>query len=91
MKVAKENKRIADTPSPMAVFRNFGDSTLNFELRCYVADYLKTGTLGVTHDLCMSIDQEFKKANINMAFPQQEIWINNGDRPFDINSVGSGS
>ena len=89
LKIAQENKRIADTPAPMAVFRSFGDSTLNFELRCYVADYLKTGTLGVTHDLCMSIDQEFKKANINMAFPQQEIWINNGDRPFDVNSVGS--
>ncbi|UCC30072.1 MAG: mechanosensitive ion channel [Phycisphaerales bacterium] len=72
-KVAKENDLVLAEPKPKVLFLEFGDSSLNFELRVYVSsvDYL----LKVRHQLHKAIDQEFRRAGIEIAFPQRDLHV----------------
>jgi potassium efflux system protein len=58
---------------PSVVFVNFGPSSLDFELRGQIADSSKRGT--VASDLRFAIDAAFRKAGIEMPFPQQDVWV----------------
>jgi potassium-dependent mechanosensitive channel len=73
--------RILRHPAPQVLFRNFGDSALEFELRCFV------GTLGdtlwVPSDLRFAIDKAFREKGIEMPFPQREVRIKDLDRLID--------
>lgn len=62
-----------DEPKTRVLFMVFGDSSLNFELRVFVSsvDYL----LKVRHQLHMAIDQEFRKAGVEIAFPQRDLHV----------------
>jgi potassium efflux system protein len=72
-KIAHENRLVLEQPKPKALFVEFGESSLNFELRVFVSsvDYL----LKVRHQLHKSIDQEFRAAGIEIAFPQRDIHV----------------
>ncbi|GAB3676060.1 mechanosensitive ion channel family protein [Salinisphaera aquimarina] len=63
---------VAGVPRPMALFRNFGDSTLDFELRCFVRDV--TRRYIVISDLNFAIDAAFRDNDITIAFPQMDVW-----------------
>ncbi|MCA9245437.1 MAG: mechanosensitive ion channel, partial [Phycisphaerales bacterium] len=71
--VAKANPRVLEEPPPTVVFRAFGESSLDFELRVFLAarDYW----VDATDQLHTGIDQAFRKANIEIAFPQRDIHI----------------
>ena len=60
-------------PIPLVLFRNFGDSALEFELLAWIADPAQRYT--IESDLRFSIVEIFKEANITIAFPQRDIWI----------------
>ena len=72
-RVAKENDLVLAEPKPKVLFLEFGDSSLNFELRVYVSsvDYL----LKVRHQLHKAIDHAFREAGIEIAFPQRDIHV----------------
>jgi potassium efflux system protein len=73
LKAAKECPRVLDDPEPMAFFMDFGESSLNFELRVHVGglnDFLQ-----VRNDLHMAIDQAFREAHIEIAFPQRDVHV----------------
>ena len=40
LEVAKKHERVLSFPAPFVVFQNFGDSSLDFELRAYTGDVL---------------------------------------------------
>ena len=71
--IASETKHVLVDPKPKVLFMGFGDSSLNFELRVFVpsVDYL----LSVRHQLHKAIDHEFRKAGIEIAFPQHDIHV----------------
>lgn len=75
-KLAREHARVLNDPEPQAMFTGFGDSTLNLELRVFIPspDYF----LDVRHDLLVAIDQAFKEAGIEIAFPQRDLHIRSG-------------
>ncbi len=60
---------------PTVYFKTFGDSSLNFELWCLVTDV--NSKADVQSDLHFAINNEFRKHNIDIAFPQREINIRN--------------
>lgn len=62
-------------PKPQALFLEFGDSTLNFELRCFIRDI--TRRFPVISDLNIAIDDTFKANDITIAFPQLDVWHRN--------------
>lgn len=55
------------------LFKNFGDSALNFELRCFIYDI--GYVLDVKSRLHFAIDKAFREHNIEIAFPQRDIHI----------------
>ncbi len=72
-KVAAENPKVLNTPEPSVVFNEFGDSSLNFELRLFVSDLNLYRSL--RHDLHLAIDDSFRQNNIEIAFPQCDLHV----------------
>lgn len=60
---------------PSVLFKNFGDSSLLFELWCIISDVNKKYV--VASDLNFAIDQAFRAENITIAFPQRDVHIKN--------------
>lgn len=74
---------IHDDPVPAVIFSKFGDSSLEFQLRLFVPNmdnYLK-----VWHEINCEIDAEFRKENIEIAFPQRDLHLRSTDIPFPVN------
>ncbi len=76
LSIAKANSYALESPSPMVVFRNFGDSTLDFELRVFVANRDHWPQLYDT--INRAIDKEFRANGIEIAFPQRDLHIRSG-------------
>lgn len=60
-------------PDPVVLFRGFGDSALNFELRCFIRDVQEK--LLISSDLNFSIDQALREAGIEIPFPQRDLHV----------------
>jgi len=58
-------------PDPYVLFLNFGDSSLNFELRAIIHDVNRR--LHVISDINRAINAEFNKQGIEIPFPQRDI------------------
>ena len=58
---------------PRVLFLEFGDSSLNFELRFFLRDISRRRV--VTSEINFSIDKAFREASIEIPFPQQDIHI----------------
>ena len=73
--IARKNTLVQRTPAPEVVFKGFGDSTLDFELRVVIPGrpYLPRAQ----HELNMAIDEAFREKKIEIAFPQRDIRIHN--------------
>lgn len=71
--VAHDHPDVLKEPAPSANFMSFGDSSLQFELRVYLAGLEKFSR--VRHELNTAIDLAFRTSGIEMAFPQQDIHI----------------
>lgn len=77
LRVASENQIVLNDPAPNAIFRGFGDSTLNFELRVFIAN--RDLWPEVMHTVHHSIDQAFRKEGIEIAFPQRDLHLRSAD------------
>jgi len=60
-------------PKPYVLFREFGDSSLNFELRCFVRDV--DIRLSIISRINFAIEKAFKEANIEIPFPQRDVHL----------------
>ena len=77
-KVAAEHPGVVtdgSSPKPRVLFRGFGDSSLDFELRCHIKDI--DDRLQVISDLNFAIDAAFRENDIVIPFPQRDIHIQN--------------
>ena len=71
--VATRHPLVLNTPPPHALFDEFGESSLNFILRVYMST--RDVYLQLRHSLMVEILAEFRKAQIEIAFPQRDIHI----------------
>lgn len=71
--IAEEQPEVLAEPAPLAVFEGFGDSALNFTLRCFLGSTDKR--LELTHRINTLIHERFAEAGIGIPFPQREIHI----------------
>lgn len=81
--VAKENDNLLKSYQPIVLFRSFGDSTLNFELRVLAKDALNS--ISVESNLLAEIDKIFRENNIEIAFPQLDLHVRTVDKSININ------
>ena len=89
IKVASEHPLIMSDPGPIAVFEDFGNSTLNLVLRCYLPDF--ANRLVTIHELNTAIDKAFTKAGIEIAFPQVDMHFNSAPATLQINMPPRGN
>jgi small-conductance mechanosensitive channel len=66
---------VAEVPDPQVFFIAFGESTLNFELRCYIREVDKR--LSVASELNFAIDAAFREHGIEFPLPQRDVRIHN--------------
>jgi uncharacterized protein YndB with AHSA1/START domain len=60
-------------PAPRALFMGFGDSSLDFELRCRIKHIERR--FSIKSDLNFVIDKAFREAGITIPFPQRDLHI----------------
>ncbi|WP_300673767.1 mechanosensitive ion channel domain-containing protein [Desulfoluna sp.] len=58
-------------PKPKVLFKAFGESSLDFELRCHIRDIDHRMT--VKSELLFAIDDAFRKEKIEIPFPQRVL------------------
>ena len=73
LQVAQDNPHVRKDPKPDVLFSAFGVSSLDFQLRAYVSTI--DDMLPAKNELFFAVDQEFRKAGIEIAFPQTDIHI----------------
>jgi small-conductance mechanosensitive channel len=82
---AGDNSKIAKSPSPQVLFLNFGESSLEFELRVWVLD--ADNRLVVSSELHQEIDRRFREAKIEISFPQRDLHLRSVDGSVVFNSA----
>jgi len=87
MAIAEENENVIQTgafPAPVVLFREFGDSSLNFELRVFLRDI--DNRLRVISELNFAIDKAFRAEGIEIPFPQRDLHVKSLPDNFDKNN-----
>jgi len=70
---AKQHPSVSSYPAPSVLWTEFGDSSLDFELRAYVRNY--ENAYHVRSDLRFAIFKAFKDAGVQIPFPQRDLHI----------------
>lgn len=71
--VGREHPRVLEHPEPRVRFRTFGESSLDFDLLCWIARPAERGL--VVHELNCSVYKRFAEAGISIPFPQRDLYI----------------
>ena len=73
--LASAHKEVLKNPPPTLIFKNFGDSSLDFDLVFTLRDGFKTEL--VKSDIRYAIEKTLRDNNIEIPFPQRVIHITN--------------
>ncbi|HTT77333.1 MAG TPA: mechanosensitive ion channel domain-containing protein [Candidatus Binataceae bacterium] len=68
---ARSNNQVLQNPAPQALFKGFGDSSLNFELRAWTDEDYEM----VTSDLALAVHRRLFDAAIEIPFPQHDLHL----------------
>lgn len=68
LECARNCKKVMKVPAPYVLFKDFGASSLDFELRFYVSDIWNGW--GANSELRYEILRRFREEGINIAYPQ---------------------
>ena len=74
------------SPEPMVLFRSFGDSSLDFELRCFIRQV--DMRLRVISDINFAIDAAFRQEDVEIPFPQRDLHVRDYPRQGDDDRDG---
>jgi len=69
--VASDHEKVCKIPEPRVRFRRFGDSSLDFELLCWIDNPVDRGRM--IHELNCSVYKKFQEENIEIPFPQRDV------------------
>ncbi|WP_144409626.1 mechanosensitive ion channel domain-containing protein [Martelella endophytica] len=76
MEIGTSHPLVLQNPEPMVIFVGFGESSLDFEVRVYLADIFNGIT--VRNDIRVAIYERFKAEGISIPFPQRDLHIVSG-------------
>jgi small-conductance mechanosensitive channel len=80
--VAESEDLVIERPKPRVRFRQFGDSSLDFELLCWVSNPALTAR--ATHNLNSEIYHRFQAEGVEIPFPQREVSVSMADVPGEL-------
>ncbi len=84
--IANNHKGVLKNPKPFVLFDDFGDSALMFSINFYTNDSF--GDPRIKSNIRYRIDEEFRKNNITIPFPQRDIHIYQKN-PFQHSAVAN--
>jgi MscS family membrane protein len=71
--VASDHEEVCRTPEPRVRFRAFGESSLDFELLCWIDHPVDQGRM--VHELNCNVYKAFATAGIQIPFPQRDLHV----------------
>lgn len=77
MEVAKINKGVLDTPEPDVLFEDYGDSSINFNLRVWTSEYINRPKI-LKSQLYYEIFRRFGEEGVEIPFPQRDLHLKSG-------------
>ena len=75
LKAADNHPRVLQDPAPKVQFKNFGDSSLEFELFFFSDEFFRIEF--VKSEIRMTIDRLFRENGVSIPFPQRDLWLRN--------------
>ena len=73
LRCANEHPLIVRYPEPFVTWQDFGDSSLNFDVRGFLSDISKG--LSVRTELRFAINKAFAEEGIEIPFPQRDVHV----------------
>jgi small-conductance mechanosensitive channel len=77
MEIAKVNKGVLDLPEPDVLFEDYGDSSINFNLRVWTSEYINRPKI-LKSQLYYEIFRRFGEEGIEIPFPQRDLHLKSG-------------
>lgn len=74
LKAVEGHPRILKDPAPKALIMGFGDSSIDFEIRCWIFDP-QEGEANLRSDIYYRMWDLFKENGVEIPFPQRDIHI----------------
>lgn len=71
--IADDNDYILKEPKPRVRFREFGESSLNFQLLCWTKEPVLRGR--AIHEVNKAIYHKFNEAGVNIPFPHRTVYL----------------
>jgi potassium efflux system protein len=88
LQAARKNPHVLSEPAVDAVFKGFGNNSLDFELRVYINGI--DNWWPMLHELNVTIDNAFKEAGVAIAFPQRDVHLD-ASGPLEVRVVSEPS
>lgn len=85
--VANKCEGVETSPAPDVLFEEYGDSSLNFNLRVWSSEFSYTPLI-LKSKLYYAIFEEFKKQGVEIPFPQRDLHIKSGIEGLQIGEAG---
>ena len=76
LEVADKENGVLKNPEPVVLFKEFGDSSLNFDLLIWTSSYITTPGF-LKSKIYFEILKKFRENNIEIPFPQRDLHIKN--------------
>ena len=86
---AQAVSRVLPEPEPSCRLMNFGDSSINFQLRVWINDP-RNGVSGVSSEFFLGVWKRFQEHGIEIPFPQRVLYHKEVPEIKVANSQGSG-
>jgi len=82
--IARQNPFCLDEPKPIIIFKNFGDSALEFMLGLW---FVKTDYIQLRNSIMREIKERFDFEKIEIPFPHRTIYTGLESEPFPVRIV----
>lgn len=74
VEAAKAVKRVIAKPEPICLVKEFGESSINLEIRFWIEDP-RNGATNVKSEVLLQVWDRFKAAGITLPYPQRDVRI----------------
>ncbi len=89
LEIGKGHRNALNNPEPHVLFLNFGDSSLDFELRLFLSDV--DHFLTIQSEIRFQITEAFAAHGIEIPFPQRDIHIKSSPGQADMPTGSKGT
>lgn len=85
-KAVDEHEKVLKKPEPILLFKDFGNSSLDFEIHFWLKVKTMIDRWKIESDIRYRIDNLFREAGIVIAFPQRDVHLDS-HKPLEIKVV----